>query len=330
MDLKTRIDLLSRLGDYILENGSDWRQAKERAGHENPWFTPEFVELATKNIAHEFLQKRKLIDWTAHYKIPDLQQNPKTVGVVMAGNLPLVGFHDFVAVFSSGHKLMIKLSSKDQVLLKHLITKLIEWNPQVSEYVTFGDLLKGSDAYIATGSNNSARYFESYFNKYPHIIRRNRTSVAVLNGSESTEELEKLADDVHQYFGLGCRNVTKIYVPKGYDFTQLLDVFKKYSYMSDFHKYRNNYDYRLALLLLNKQYYMTNGSILLVENKSPFSPISQLNYQYYSNISETLNDNPGEIQCVVGSSKLPFGIAQQPGLFDYADGVDTLQFLRGL
>ena len=208
---------------------------------------------------------------------------------------------------------------------------MIEWNPKVAEYVAFKELLKGCDAYIATGSNNSARYFQSYFNKYPHIIRRNRTSVAILTGEETHKELEKLADDVHQYFGLGCRNVTKIYVPCGYDFTLLLNAFKKYSYLADFHKYKNNYDYQLALLILNKKYFMSNESILLVENESVFSPISQLNYEYYTEIPKAgINQPEDEVQCVIGSSGLGFGIAQQPGLFDYADGIDTLQFLLTL
>jgi len=331
MDLKTRIDLLVRLGDYILENGTEWQAIKQQASIENSWFIPEFVELATTSIAKEFLQKEKLESWAHQYKIPSRQQQPKTVGIVMAGNIPLVGFHDFLSCFISGHKQMIKLSSKDQVLLKHLSGKLIEWQPEVKEFVTFSELLRGCDAYLATGSNNSARYFDYYFGKYPHIIRRNRTSVAVLTGKETDQQLEKLADDVYQYFGLGCRNVTKIYVPRNYDFQRLLNVFKKYNYLGNNNKYKNNYDYHLAILILNKQYYMSNESILLAENKSMFSPISQLHYEFYDEQPDlSSGDVKDRLQCIVGQDGIEFGLAQQPGLCDYADGADTLKFLLSL
>ncbi len=331
MDLKARVDILDRLGNYILQNGAEWQAFKEKASIENPWFIPEFVELATNSIAKEFLQKRKLESWAQQYQVPSRQEQPKKVGIVMAGNIPLVGFHDFLSTFISGHKLMIKLSTKDQVLLKHLAGKLIEWQPEVKEFVTFSELLKGSDAFLATGSNNSARYFDYYFGKYPHIIRRNRTSVAILTGKETDRQLEKLADDSYQYFGLGCRNVTKIYVPKNYDFARLLDVFKKYNYLINHNKYKNNYDYQLAILLLNKQYYMTNGSILLAENKSPFSPISQLHYEFYEEKPDlTIPEVKEQVQCIIGRNGIEFGLAQQPGLCDYADGADTLKFLLTL
>jgi Acyl-CoA reductase (LuxC) len=331
MDLRTRIDLLSRLGEYMTGNGSEWKVVKEKAGHENSWFTPEFVELAISAISREFLQKEKLNAWVESYSVPARQEQPKTVGIVMAGNIPLVGFHDFVSTFISGHRQMIKLSSKDQALLKHIVEKLSEWNSTVAEYVSFGEMLKGCDAYLATGSNNSARYFDYYFKKYRHIIRRNRTSVAILSGNETKAQLEKLADDVYQYFGLGCRNVTKIYVPNNYDFIPLLEVFKKYDYLSHHNKYKNNYDYQLAILILNKKYYMTNGSILLAENNSPFSPISQLHYEFYESEPKLDADEmKQQVQCVVGRGGIAFGLAQQPTLLDYADGSDTLLFLLSL
>jgi hypothetical protein len=193
-------------------------------------------------------------------------------------------------------------------------------------------MLKGCDAYITTGSNNSSRYFEYYFGKYPHIIRRNRTSVAILQGDESSEDLEKLADDVYLYFGLGCRNVTKLFVPENYDFIPLLTAFKKYNYLADHQKYKNNYDYNLAILLLNKKFYMSNESILLAENISLFSPISQLNYEYYSNLNEleTILTGNQDLQCLVGKNYLPFGNAQSPSIDDFADGINTLKFLSGL
>jgi hypothetical protein len=250
----------------------------------------------------------------------------------MAGNIPLVGFHDLLSVFVSGHKAVIKPSSKDNVLIKHLITTLINWAPEMGERIRFAEILKGCSAFIATGSNNTSRYFEYYFGKYPHIIRRNKTSVAILKGTEHYQDLEKLADDVFQYFGLGCRNVTKVFVPGRYDFKPLLDAFTKYSYLSDHQKYKNNYDYNLAVRILNNKFYMTNGSVLLTEDASMFSPISQLNYEYYADpvsLVSSLSDNP-EIQCIVGTDHIPFGQSQSPSLFDYADRVDTMAFLRSL
>jgi hypothetical protein len=250
----------------------------------------------------------------------------------MAGNIPLVGFHDFLSVFISGHRALIKLSSKDQALLKHLLSILTEWNPETGEQIKFSEILKGCDAYIATGSNNTSRYFEYYFGQYPHIIRRNRTSVAVLTGREAPSELEKLADDIYQFFGLGCRNVTKLYIPGGYAFESLLLACKKYDYLADHHKYKNNYDYNLTLHILDNKFYMTNGSLLLIEDPSIFSRISQVNYEYYSNIEKLLSSlsSNQEIQCIVGHGNAPFGQAQRPGLFDYADGVDTMKFLNSL
>ena len=242
MNLQQRIDLLVRLGEYIKSDNNFWQQAKEKASRENGWFIPEFIELSTDNIASSFLQKDKLEHWCRTYQLPHENPSPKKVGIVMAGNIPLVGFHDMLCVFITGHIACIKLSSKDQVLLKHLVETMASWNEEVSRLIIFSEMLKGCNAYIATGSNNSAGHFEYYFGKYPNIIRRNRTSVAILTGKETTDELEKLADDVYLYFGLGCRNVTKIFVPENYDFIKSLTVFKKYNYLAENHKYKNNYD----------------------------------------------------------------------------------------
>ncbi|MFN8254025.1 MAG: acyl-CoA reductase [Ferruginibacter sp.] len=331
MNLKNRIELLEKLKAYIQENGNDWQVTKSRATAQNGWFTPEFIELATANICNHILGMNHIMQWADHYHLDD-NIGGKNVGIVMAGNIPLVGFHDFLTAFLSGHKQTIKLSSKDDVLLKHLAEKLCEWDTAASGKIVFADMLRGCDAYIATGSNNSARYFEQYFSKYPHIIRRNRTSVAILTGNEDAEALDKLADDVHLYFGLGCRNVTKVFVPGEYDFVPLLRAFDKYKHFADHNKYKNNYDYQLSLALLNNKYYMTNGSILLLENESIFSPISQLHYSYYRDL-DTLKTQlaaNGDIQCIVGEKETGFGQAQSPGLFDYADGVDTMAFLLSL
>lgn len=332
MNLQTRIDLLSRLGEYMQSDDKAWQDAKEKAEYENGWFSPEFIDNAVRNIAIAFLQKEKLEKWTAAYNLPQLNPNPKTVGIVMAGNIPLVGFHDLLSVFISGHIAAVKLSSKDQVLIKHLVETMAGWEEEVNKAIHFAGMLKGCDAYIATGSNNSAGYFDYYFRKYPHIIRRNRTSIAILDGSETVEELEQLADDVFLFFGLGCRNVTKLYVPENYDFIQLINVLKKYDHLADHHKYKNNYDYNLALHLLNKKMFMSSPAILLVEEASLFSPISQLNYEYYGNKEELINSlkEKEELQCIVAKGHIPFGGAQVPGLSDYADGVDTLDFLKRL
>ncbi len=330
MNLAERISLMIELGKYLQSDNEELKIAKHKAFEKNGWFTPEFINLSLNNIAKEFLQKEKLESWVNSYYLDDNIAS-KNVGIVMAGNIPLVGFHDFLSVFIAGHKQTIKLSSKDDVLLKHIVDKLFEWQPILNESILFSDLLKSCEAYIATGSNNTARYFDYYFGRYPNIIRRNRTSVAILTGNETLKELELLADDVHIYFGLGCRNVTKIYVPAGYDFVPLLDTFKKYKYFSDHTKYRNNYDYNLALLIMNNVYYMTNESVLLVENEEVFSPISQLNYSFYEDLKvvQNLFDDDKRIQCTVGDN-IEFGQAQQPSLFNYADGIDTMQFLLSL
>lgn len=330
MNLDERIDLMVEVGKYLQTNNEDWQIVKQKAFEKNGWFTTEFTDHAVKNIVTEFLQRDKLESSARSYYLDD-NITAKNIGIVMAGNIPLVGFHDFLSVFIAGHKQTIKLSSKDDVLLKDIINKLFEWQPSLSNSIVFADILKGCDAYIATGSNNTARYFDYYFGRYPNIIRCNRTSVAILTGDETKEQLELLADDVHLYFGLGCRNVTKIYVPQGYDFVPLLNAFKKYAYFFNHTKYRNNYDYNLALLIMNNVYYMTNESILLVENEQLFSPISQLNYSFYtdkSQLQQELEKNEN-IQCIVGD-KVPFGEAQQPSLLNYADGIDTMQFLLSL
>ena len=317
----------------MLSDDPAWQQAKEKASYENGWFIPEFIELATKNIAENFLKKDIPERWAAAYTLPSIDNNkPKLVGIVMAGNIPLVGFHDLLCVFIAGHTALIKPSSKDSTLIKHIAEKMTEWNEEVRDLIQFADQLKNCDAYIATGSNNSAGYFEYYFKKYPRIIRRNRTSVAILSGEETIEQLEKLADDVYLYFGLGCRNVTKIFVPGGYDFIPLLTAFKKYNFLADHHKYKNNYDYNLAIHLLNKKIYMSNASVLLIEDTSPFSPISQLNYEFYNDRDTLIASlkNNSDIQCIAGNNFVAFGKTQYPAIDDYADGVDTLQFLTRL
>lgn len=331
MNLQNRIDLFVELGNYLEKNDASWQEAKLRASHKNPWFTEDFSSLATGNIIRYFLQKNLLTDWVNHYHLDD-NINPKNIGIVMAGNIPLVGFHDLLTTFISGHRQTIKLSSKDDLLPDFIVQYLYSLDPAVKHYISIADSLKGCDAYIATGGNQSARYFEQYFSRFPHIIRKNKTSVALLTGDETKEELEALSDDIHLFFGLGCRNVTKIYVPEGYDFIPLLASFNKFSYFRDYSKYSNNYDYQLSILLLNHQYYMTNENTLLVENENLFSPISVLNYEYFQSADQVAAFLTGheDVQCIVGKGHTPFGKAQEPGLMEYADGVDTMQFMLGL
>lgn len=332
MNVEQRVDLLERLRTYISSDDAGWISAKEKAGRENPWFVPQFIDYQLNHIKSEYLDPDKLRQLVKKYDIPSETASPEKVGVVMAGNIPLAGFHDFLSVFLSGHRQVIKPSSKDFELINHITGKLKEWEPAATEYFSIAGQLKGCDAYIATGSNNSSRYFDYYFSRFPHIIRRSRTSAAILTGNETPAELKALADDVYLYFGLGCRNVTKLYVPREYDFVPLLDAFKVYNWTFDIHKFKNNYDYQLAIMIINKLFYMTNGSILLVENQSLFSPVSQLHYEFYDEMSdvERFLENNNDIQCVVGKSHVPFGKAQRPDISDYADKADTLQFLREL
>jgi Acyl-CoA reductase (LuxC) len=331
MKLQQRIELLVELGKYLRESGPAWQAAKENAFVQNGWFTPTFIDLATANIEKAFLQPEPLQQWAQHYRLDD-NIGGKNVGIVMAGNIPLVGFHDFLCVFLSGHSQTIKASGKDNVLLKHLVQVLYGWEVTVQNHVSFAEMLKGCDAYIATGSNNTARYFDYYFGRYPSIIRRNRTSVAIVTGEETADDLDQLADDICQYFGLGCRNVTHLMVPVGYNFEALLAALNKYKYFADHHKYKNNFDYHLTIQIMNNRYYMTNDSVVLVEDEALFSPIGQLNYRFYTNRDEavaTLQQRE-DVQCIVGQGFMPFGSTQNPSLIDYADGLDTMQFLLTL
>lgn len=332
MTLQQRISDLNHLGNYIKSNNEDWQKVKELAHRNNQWFTPQFIDLASNNIADNFLQADKLEQWAKQYNIPQENKDQKTVGLVMAGNTPLVGFHDMLCIFISGRRQLIKPSSKDEILVNFLVRKMIEFDPEVAGKIVFANNLKGCDAYIATASNNSEKYFDYYFGKYPSIIRKDRTSVAIVEGNESMEDLNNLADDIQLYFGLGSRNVTKIYVPENYNFEPLLRALDKYEHYADFHKYKHNYDYQLALLMMGNKMYMTNGSVLFAENKSIFSAVSQVHYEYYKNkeaLVEELKNND-VIQSVLGKGLVPFGQGLRPTLIDYPDGIDTMKFLVNL
>lgn len=330
MSRTEKVAALVRLGQYLSGNDPVLQTAKDHAFQANGWFTQEFIDMSLKNICQYYLDEARLTAWLAGY--PVIPSTSRAVGIVAAGNIPLVGFHDWLCGFLSGHEVRLKLSSKDTVLMKHVIDKIAEWYPAYASQTKVQDMLKHCDAYIATGSNNSSRYFNYYFSQYPHIIRRNRTSAAILDGTETPAELEALADDIMIYFGLGCRNVTKVFVPENYNFDPLLKALGKYDPLADHHKYKNNYDYNLALFLLNTSPYLTNGTILLQESPSLFSPLSVLHYGYYTDAAvlvEELKSND-DLQALVGHGFIPFGTAQQPGLSDYADGVDTMKFLTEL
>jgi hypothetical protein len=337
MTLKERISTLVALGGYLSHPDEAWERVVHTAYIYNKWFTHENTNQAAKAIAEQMLSRIALQNWCAAYSLPETQENPKSVGIVMAGNLPLVGFHDFLAVFITGHRVRAKLSDKDQYLLPFLVKKMIEFNPSVADYVYLGDDIKGFDAVIATGSNNSARYFEAYFKKFPNIIRANRNGIGVLDGSETAADFAALGEDIFSYFGLGCRNVAKIYVPRGYHFDPLMEALHEFNQIVLHDKYKNNFDYNYALYLLNLVDFKANGCIMITEEKKLLSRIGMLHYEYYDDatiLEQELIEKADQIQCIVKKTPfsniktLSFGQTQQPSLLDYADGVDTMAFLK--
>jgi hypothetical protein len=338
MNLNRRIEALVALGRRLGDRDEELKAVIQQAYFHNRWFTEANTERAMDNIVQFFLDENALLQWAAAYKLP-LSVVPQTVGIVMAGNIPLVGFHDFLCVFFAGHRAKIKLSDKDTVLMNFVFQSLIKICPEAAEYIEVVDRLTDFDAVIATGSNNTARYFEAYFGKYPNIIRRNRTSVSVLLGDETEEELLALGEDIFEYFGLGCRNVSKLYVPQGYNFEPLMKALHHYKEIVLHDKYKNNYDYSYTVLTMNKVPTIFGTCILLTENEALQPRIAQLFYSFYERIeaiTPILVARREDIQCVVSRQAfedlpcLGFGKTQQPQLTDYPDGVDTLRFLLSL
>lgn len=338
MTLNERIESFSELGK-TLRDALDGKPGKytsplkgiiESQQFRNPWFTPENVRMAIRAIAGE-LTSENLIKWTGAYQIPEKESNPLNVGVVMAGNIPLVGFHDFLSVLITGNNLLAKKSSKDPDLINFISDLLTDINPGFKGRIVFSEnILKGFNTIIATGSDNSSRYFEYYFGKYPNIIRRNRTSVAIIKGDETPEELSLLGDDIFLYFGLGCRSVSKIYVPAGYNIEEAALNWKSYSQIVNHNKYANNYDYNKAISIVNREQFIDTGFLLLRENKNLASPVAVLHFEYYKTLAEVVRDTASlseKIQCIVGREHTSFGRSQYPRLWDYADGTDTLEFL---
>lgn len=306
-----------------------------KAVHLNNWFTKDQLVFTFKSWS-DALSAANIDNWTTAY---DFTREPlKTVGLILAGNVPLVGFHDVISVLISGNRAQIKLSSNDQNLIPFLLRYLVTIEPRFADRVQITkDALQHFDAVIATGSNNTSRYFEYYFSKVPHIIRKNRHSVAVLNGNESTEDLKALGEDIFRYYGLGCRNVSKIMVPHHYNFTSFFEAIFSFSDVIHYEKYANNYDYNKAVFLMSNYPILDNGFLTIREDKSYASPISSVFYEYYGQLQEVetiLETDRDKIQCVVSngltSGSIPFGTTQTPQLWDYADHVDTIDFLLHL
>ena len=301
----------------------------------NGWYTQEQVCFAIQSWA-EVLTEDNLNTWLTPYEIKEIK--PKTIGLILAGNIPLVGFHDFISVLNSGHNVLVKTSSNDQHLLPFLAKYLIAVEPKLKTNITFVEgKLENFDAVIATGSNNTARYFEFYFKDKPSIIRKSRNSVAVLNGQETAAQLTALGDDIFRYFGLGCRNVSKLFVPKGYDFKAFFEAIFVYQDVIHYEKYANNYDYNKAVFLMSNFKLLDNGFLTIKEDTSHASPISSVFYEYYDSIEEVENRlkvDEDHIQCIVSNdlvkNSIPFGTTQKPTLWDYADDMDTIEFLKNL
>lgn len=300
--------------------------AIQHVKHKNGWFTEAEVR-ASFSYWGKQLTSDKLSDWIAQY--PAVQKK-QSVGLILAGNIPLVGFHDVLATLISGHKAVIKLSSDDDVLIPFLMDILVFIIPEMVTKIKIVDKLGKVDAVIATGSDNTARYFEKYFGHLPHVIRKNRTSLAVIDGTETTEDLQLLGKDIFTYFGLGCRNVSHILFPEGYDLNRFFTAIVDFGAVINHHKYANNYDYYKAIYLLNGEKIIENGFLLMKESKDLFTPLAVLHYHFYKNQEEIITyieKYQEKIQVVVGKSYLSFGETQTPHLYDYADGVDTLRFL---
>ncbi|MGB0888187.1 MAG: acyl-CoA reductase [Vicingaceae bacterium] len=302
----------------------------------NGWFDKENVLNAITQTANS-LTADNIKSWLLDYDVP--QNNDKIIGVIMAGNIPLVGFHDFLSVLITGNAIQAKLASGDNTLLKKIGEILVFIEPDFKTKINFVDKLQNFDAVIATGSNNTARYFEQYFGKYPHIIRKNRSSVAIINKNDTAEDILPLGNDIFQYYGLGCRSVSKLYFPEGYRIDTFFEsILETYQDVTQNNKYANNYDYNKAVYLMGSNQLLDNGFVLLKEEHGFDSPVGVLNYEFYKSIDDLntqLLKNKNELQCIVSSKNTPlntlaFGKAQSPNLNDYADGVDTLQFILDL
>ena len=339
---KRRIDALASLGDFLSHPDERLEELIAFASQQNSWFTLENTHKAVQSIG-QMLNRNDLENWLgpefSGFENSALQQR-KSIGLVLAGNIPLVGFHDILCVLSAGHKALIKLSSQDQKLIPYILDKLVEIEPAFEGTFEIVERLTKFDAVIATGSGNTSRYFEYYFKHVPHIIRKNRNSIAVLDGNETTAELKALGHDIFDYFGLGCRNVSKIFVPLGYDFRTFFEAIEEFHPISDHHKYNNNYDYNKSIFLVNMDKHLDNGFLLLKQDERIASPLAVLYFEEYIStvqLAQILEPFNLQVQCLVTKVKVSsdmarvnFGQTQQPGLSDYADRVNTMTFLSSL
>ena len=349
-DLTTRIEAFVKLGVFFNEFcNSDNKQVESKeelaelfssleekialSQHKNGWFTRENILYSLQNWA-QALSEENLKEWTSNYAISE-SKSPKTVALILAGNIPLVGFHDFLSVLITGHKALVKLSSNDNILLPFVADILIHFQPEFEHFIQFEkEKLTDFDMVIATGSNNTARYFEHYFKNKPHIIRKNRNSAAILTGDETKEDLQALGEDIFRYFGLGCRSVSKVFVPKNYKFDSFFEAIYNYHPIIELAKYANNYDYNNAVYLMSEYILIDNGFLILKDDKSYSSPIASLFYESYDHINDIiykLDQDKEQIQCIVASgvltNEIKFGTTQKPSLQDYADNMDTVDFL---
>lgn len=352
VSLKNRIQAFATLGSMLLEVGENSQRKEFTSEHlnklevavveavnHNGWFIEDNVRFMLRSLG-ESLNKSNIENWVEPYKSGITNSvSGKIIGVVMAGNIPVVGFHDFLTVLMSGNKIKAKLSTDDNVLLPIIAELLIINEPGFKEMITFTEgMLKDFDAIIATGSNNTSRYFDYYFSSYPNIIRKNRNSIAVLTGNESKKDLQDISNDITMYYGLGCRNLSHIMLPEGYKLDRLLETCSQNEKININHKYFNNYEYNKAIYLVNRTIHFDTGNMLFIEDKSYSSPVSVINLSYYSDISavnRSLEVNKSMIQCIVSisneiSNAISPGKSQAPELADYADGIDTMHFLINL
>lgn len=352
MQLHQRINAFVKLGHFLRQFSNEVVQKKSPIDHNdlffdgfkhqlklaeehNGWFTKENIAFAIQGWATS-LTEATINKWLSFYKLTEI--TPKQVAIIMAGNIPLVGFHDFLSVLITGHNVLVKQSSNDKHLLPYLAKYLEYVEPQFKGKITFTEAkMENFDAVIATGSNNTARYFEYYFKEKPSIIRNNRNSVAVLTGKETEADFKNLSEDIFRYYGLGCRNVSKLFVPKNYNFDGFFNGLYHWNPIIEKAKYANNYDYNKAVYLMSEFDMLENGFLMIKEDSSYASPIATIFYEYYDDanqLKEKLKQEAHQIQCIVSQgftkNEIAFGATQKPELWDYADGVDSIEFLLGI
>ncbi len=336
MQLQNRITAFSALGNLIRSLSEEEIDSLTRkASSHNNWFTERNIRLALRRIT-SFLQEDKLKQWLTPYQLPEENHHPKKIGLVLPGHFPGAGFHDFLSVLITGNEIHAKLNAQDPVIIPYLARELGEIEPAFQKNIRFDEILKGKDAIIATETGNASRYLEQYLKETPHIIRKNRKAVAILDGTESTEALAELGKDITQYYGLDNRSVSKIFVPEGYSFNRLFEALEGFSYLQDHHKFVNNYDFNKSVYLINLVPHLDTGFLLFKEDKDTVSPISTVFYQTYKNkaaIEEDLKSEQDKIECVVGSfppATTAFGKSNEPEPWEYVDGKDTIAFLKSL